>query len=462
MFPVLFTQPELLFNQSDQGVRTSCATANLVEMAGTLSTYLSIPFFEWKLASTLGLLGLTFVCSYAPWGIRQRFKNSKIVMSFLNCLAGGVVLGALLMHMVPEITHSHSHGHGHDHGHGVENCEGHGHHHSVHRMEGLLSHGKSSDCCGSGSHHSHTAASGCSCGHADHDHKPHADNHGNTPWNEKSSAEQWKMYDTESGSGHDHDHQEGFAWGPFSAGISFLFLLAIDRLFMHSHSHDHDHGHEHGSSIKLNNDKKEMEQVLQPNAAQCMDIECGGKIHSADPENDDCASCHSEDLMGGCHMDGLDVKSSKTQAIVFVIALSMHSFLEGLGLATKNTKPKIMLYIISLFAHKWLEAFALGVNVMNANFSRMYAFLLISFYALLTPLGIVLGMLFEHITTGGPYAELTMMILNGLALGSFLFVSCIEMIPPEFHKKTRYTPWKFLALFLGFLLMAAVSILHSH
>lgn len=234
--------------------------------------------------------------------------------------------------------------------------------------------------------------------------------------------------------------------------------MAIDRLFMHSHSHDHDH--------VIPPKPKDMKEVgisqMHTHRGPCGDIECVEKIHSADSEDDDCASCHSENLMGGCHMDGLDTHSSKTQALVFVIALSMHSFLEGLGMASKNTKDQLIQYLISLFAHKWLEAFALGVNVMNANFSSFFSFLLISFYAVLTPLGIVIGIICEQITLNGPYAGYTMLCLNGLAVGSFLFVSCIEMIPPEFHKKTRHTPWKFLTLCTGFGLMAAISALHIH
>ena len=169
----------------------------------------------------------------------------------------------------------------------------------------------------------------------------------------------------------------------------------------------------------------------------CADVECGGKVHYTDPENDDCASCHSEDLVGGCHMDGLDTHTSRLQALVFVVALSLHSFLEGLGMSSKNDQRSLTMFLISLFAHKWLEAFALGVNVMNASFGAAYAFSLVAFYALLTPLGIILGLIFERWSFGGAYSENVSQCLNGLAVGSFMFVSCIEMIPPEFHKKNQ-------------------------
>jgi len=53
-------------------------------------------------------------------------------------------------------------------------------------------------------------------------------------------------------------------------------------------------------------------------------------------------------------------------------------------------------------------------------------------------------------------------LLNGMAVGSFLFVSCIEMIPPEFHKRTPHTPLKFAALCVSFLIMAVLAKVAAH
>jgi zinc transporter ZupT len=71
-------------------------------------------------------------------------------------------------------------------------------------------------------------------------------------------------------------------------------------------------------------------------------------------------------------------------------------------------------------------------------------------------------MLFEQLSVQSSYGAIVSQCLNGLAVGSFLFVSCIEMIPPEFHKKTAHTPVKFVVLVVGFLLMAGISAFHSH
>lgn len=493
------------------------------------------PYAELKLGSMATIFVLSVGCCYVPWVVKKKFRrHSGLIMSYFNCLAGGVVLGALLMHMIPEMFHDHDHHHhevtkvkaqsaptlvnlpnirphanhhhdhsgcqpssNHSHGHG--NCQSHCQDHSHadtrreedapahHSEEHGHNHDRSHDQGQTeAAHHRNRAAHHHSHGHShgEHDHHHHH-GHAHSDENDESSNTQPRAQEAtqESSSqatpvasaqasrpasgccGHNHgksaaanaaqpdhhDHDHGFAWGSLFAGTSFLFLLAVDRLLMHAHSHDHEH-HHHAADHKHHHHQQVDEKGMATGDKCCVE----------GPEVDDCASCHSEDLMGGCHMDGITSESSGIQALVFVIALSMHSFMEGLGLATKNSQEGLSSFLISLFAHKWLEAFALGVNVMNGRFSPLLSLALITFYASLTPIGGILSMILQEVTMKGPYADVVIQALNGLAVGSFFFASCIEMIPPEFHKKTKHTIWKFLILCIGFAAMAGISVLHSH
>ena len=67
-------------------------------------------FYE-KLFATACMLYLTIVCCYAPYFMKKKWQKSSKIIGLLNCLAGGVVLGALLMHMIPEIVAGHDHSH---------------------------------------------------------------------------------------------------------------------------------------------------------------------------------------------------------------------------------------------------------------------------------------------------------------------------------------------------------------
>lgn len=349
--------------------------------------------FEAKVGYTLAMLALTVFFCYLPWFVHRKWRRATWLISFLNCLAGGVVLGALLMHMIPEIIAPHE----------------------SKIVGGVLLH-----VC-------------------------------------------------------------EYQWGCFAAGVSFLLLFSVDRLFL-SHAHceneddtkgtdSHAQAHEHSHAADHTQDALDAPHVHHHHGKECSHdhghshdhhdhVRQPSTIDSEDhgPHED----CHEADIMGGCHMEGIRTSKSQLQTYVFVFCLSLHSLLEGLGVAGKNKKDVLANFLFGLFAHKWIEAFALGVTVMSARFSALESFFLLGFYAILTPVGISFGMLSDYLSTSNTPSDTLNRVMNGLSAGSFLFVSCIEMIPPEFHTKNQSTPAKFMAVVIGFMIMAIASTFHSH
>src|SRR4051812_30402983 len=56
-----------------------------------------------KLLITLGLFASTIICCFLPWVIHAKVsRRSTLIMSLLTCAACGVILGALLFHLIPE------------------------------------------------------------------------------------------------------------------------------------------------------------------------------------------------------------------------------------------------------------------------------------------------------------------------------------------------------------------------
>ena len=131
----------------------------------------------------------------------------------------------------------------------------------------------------------------------------------------------------------------------FSAGTSFLSLFAIDRLLIFQFP-----SHIHADS-----------ECFEDNLPVC------NNLTQPPPTSN-------------------EIKS-KSSALAMILALSLHSFLEGLGLGSIHARTELVSYIIGLVSHKWLEAFALGVNIFRANFTFSAAIFLNLFYAFLTPLG---------------------------------------------------------------------------
>lgn len=179
--------------------------------------------------------------------------------------------------------------------------------------------------------------------------------------------------------GHE-EHNDGNTKGLIAAGTAFLLLIAVDSLFLH-HTH------------------------------------CPTENHAQ----------HDHDSIGTCNTSALKYTTSISQAIILIAALSLHSFFEGMAFSKKNNVKGLTGMEQGLVIHKILESFAIGVTMAASQFSTLSSILLLLLYSVLTPLGIIManGLI--------KYRK----ICDGLALGSTMFIVCVEMIPTLLHSKHK-------------------------
>ncbi|KAF2073300.1 hypothetical protein CYY_005399 [Polysphondylium violaceum] len=143
---------------------------------------------------------------------------------------------------------------------------------------------------------------------------------------------------------------------------------------------------------------------------------------------------------------------------LLVIALSIHSIFEGLALGIQNTESHVIDIMIAIFAHKILAAFALGVAIVT-NTSRpsiVKLSLLILVFSLASPIGSIIGMII--VNSGGTETQLVSAILQGIASGTFLYVSVVEVIPKELNHTSQDIFLKSILLLIGFGGMALAAI----
>ncbi len=300
----------------------------------------------------MSLFVITIVSVYVPWYVHRRVKQSSALLSYGNCIAGGVIFGAMMLHVLPNIcTHI--------------------------MMDGL---------------------------------------------------------------------QRSYPIGLFFASISFLFLFFIDRLFLHPVNSANQKGRD-GSTASV-----QYMLVDDPkNRSEGFIVQSERDLH-----------CNEEEQ----RVATMPV-NTKSTALVFVIAFSMHSFLEGLGLAGMLSWSEVVSYMIGLLSHKWLEAFALGLSMYQASFDKTTRNALLVIYSSLTPIGIILGMLlvgdtFRNETANSYQNFCVTQVLTGLSVGSFLYVTCIEMIPREFEDPDMdlsTIKYKSSCVVAGFLFMAGFALL---
>lgn len=158
----------------------------------------------------------------------------------------------------------------------------------------------------------------------------------------------------------------------------------------------------------------------------------------------------------GSEQDSLPKSLNEKQAFIFVLAMSIHSFMEGLGVPVKSSN-ELKWYMFGLVGHKWIEAIVLGVSVFQREFSESMNFFLIFLYSSLTPLGIILGKISVKYFSGSE--SFLIKLLTGISAGSFLYIGFLEMLNNGFGdaKTDQDYVIRVILIFTGFLLMGVVN-----
>lgn len=136
-----------------------------------------------------------------------------------------------------------------------------------------------------------------------------------------------------------------------------------------------------------------------------------------------------------------------------VLALSAHSVFEGLALGLQEEGTKLGNLLLGVAIHETLAAVALGVSVAKASLGMKDAAKLGITVSLMIPLGMVVGMGIESTQTLA--GAVVSVVLQGLAAGTFLFVTFFEILSRELDDKQDRL-LKVLFLVLGYAVLAAL------
>ncbi|XP_076449064.1 zinc transporter ZIP3-like [Babylonia areolata] len=144
-------------------------------------------------------------------------------------------------------------------------------------------------------------------------------------------------------------------------------------------------------------------------------------------------------------------------AVTLLLALSFHTIFDGLAVGLQDSEANIWTTTAAISVHKTLVAVSLGLELGAASPGKPWkAFLLLFLFALMAPLGVAIGIGVTsdrldqraHLLAGG--------ILQGVATGSFLYVTFFEILGEELGHHS--TVPKILLAVLGFGLMAVAKI----
>ena len=119
--------------------------------------------------------------------------------------------------------------------------------------------------------------------------------------------------------------------------------------------------------------------------------------------------------------------------VVLLVVLSIHSVIAGTALGLESEVATSVLVMVGILFHKGSAAFALMVSVYASGADRRRLWTVLTVFVVMTPLGIVLGMVASSIVEG-QVATLIEASFNALAAGTFIYVAILDVINAEMSR----------------------------
>jgi zinc transporter 1/2/3 len=156
---------------------------------------------------------------------------------------------------------------------------------------------------------------------------------------------------------------------------------------------------------------------------------------------------------------GNDMSHFNASSLSLYFIVGMDSTIEGLALGILGKWSKTIAILIAIVAHKPVEAFAVALIVLKRQPTKLGFFLLISFYSLLSPIGIAIGMELRDMDS-----SLMLGIIESCSSGAFLFMGChewMEMFASKEGRSACEKMWHYCAFLFGIVWLCAVAVLES-
>jgi len=237
--------------------------------------------------------------------------------------------------------------------------------------------------------------------------------------------------------------------------LGFMATLAMEQLAMHtmlSISNDNkqipyvssmtqDHNH---NSHNHNHDKSNLESLELPEL-QVQSSELGHHSHE---------HVHSKQMV-----PDKDLNKSFVKAVVLEAAIACHSIIVGFGVGATKDVPTLKVLLVAIGLHQFFEGIGLASALLEGKLSMTIVYSFGILFALTAPIGVVLGVYSSE-------DEETGVIVAGFAdsfSGILIYTSIVDMIAEDYmdnNFKTRHfgKTCMYFSLALGISVMAILAI----
>lgn len=268
--------------------------------------------------------------------------------------------------------------------------------------------------------------------------------------------------------------------------LGFFLIYAVDE-FSHmcgvGHSHGHSHGQHHHNEAAVPSGRRISRDSINGDldSSRSYGTSEETKLLSKSDSAIQIAQRTSEsDVPGSSQALGMSCSSSTesiprvmivtgdmnepvTGVFSLLLALVVHSLLEGLAIGVQSTAPAVLLLLGAVSAHKYVVGFCLGVEICShGSRHRCSHILQILTFAVGSVAGIAVGMILDDI--GQTFNQLVIPSLQGVAGGTLLYVTVSEVLPRERGKRMEMRLrhvglLQLIAVILGFTVMSVLSLI---
>ncbi|XP_060116744.1 zinc transporter ZIP1 [Heteronotia binoei] len=145
---------------------------------------------------------------------------------------------------------------------------------------------------------------------------------------------------------------------------------------------------------------------------------------------------------------------SAIRCFVLLLALSLHSVFEGLAVGLQEGSAQALEICLALLIHKGAIAFSLSFKLLQSRMRvRAVAGCLILF-SIMSPLGVGLGVVLTE-TPSVVLHGLSRSVLEGLAAGTFVYITFLEILPHELSSSEQRI-LKVIVLLAGFAVVTGI------
>ena len=138
--------------------------------------------------------------------------------------------------------------------------------------------------------------------------------------------------------------------------------------------------------------------------------------------------------------------------IILMVALSVHAIFEGIALGLLPELKETVNLMISIVIHKCAEGMSICIAMQKSGMEFRQVFQFLCIFVTATPLGTLIGLLLSGMS------DMINIIFMSIAGGSFIYVSCSELIVEEFSLPGNR--WlKLLAFLMGAALIGGLLLI---